>query len=1561
MLKKTISLFLVVLLLIGMIPMAAFAEQEQSAPAPTRQKMVNEIEMYPNIPTPNEIIDWEQRAKDYDEFVFDWNPTDGRKYQTIFEDKTNNTFKIPPYYGDDRIAPDGSQDSLSSFGAVVGASLVGIDKSDQDGHNYVEQLLAYYWDEYGLVGPNVNFGEGAWQTHWYTLFSNVLFYQLADLYPDWDVDDKLISIAEKVYEMVVVLGGENADFNHQGFNFDTMEPYDLTWKEPDAAAAAAAILYWAYQKFGDEKYLQGAIWSMDYLARTEINPYYEILLNEAGYIAAQLNAFHGTNYDITKFMRWQLAEKTTVRQWGTAKTNWYGYDMAGVAAAYDTNDNGYAFAMNTFYPASTYVPMVRYDQSYARAVGKWVLNIANNARYFYADQWDEEHQTYPEFIDDPANVIAYEGFRKKHNGVEMVASGDPSVYRELWGLSEDCTDLGLYGSGFVGFLGAVVNKTNQDNILQLDCNATDFYNDESYPTYLYYNPYDTAKTVEIKLDDYSDLFDAVTGKMLATNVIGNVEFVVNADDVRVLVVAPANSEITYENGNTYLNDVFAAHQSSEQTIYEQTKLDVENADFSDGLDYWQVDGEIKLENVASMDGNSGFLAVQLKIDESSPTAPHVGDKLFMEFDGYIDGVLISSENPFIKITNTADAYQDILRINNSEVQDQERGVLTTTSAKPVNSDTVTDGVIPEGVPAIWCYVYNYNASDAYVDVKEVRIWGERDGQKVEYDYPALIDSSGQISSSWVTRSAISRQLVHLMPGTTLTREISVGSGLDQPGIGEMISTEADLYLSKECIFDSGDKVFEITQDGKTISSIENPFINTMTWRTLSAQSFQAIESEEPLRITISNPTDGIIRFDGINMTKLNKYEDVVKIPYAISNMDFEEGIAGWSQSNAAVEPFRQLEAGEALEFTLALGAEDDMPQAGDKLSLTVEAYLEEGISSADGGAAFVTIGTVDGDGEKTTLVSQTCSEELARGRLSQTVLTAAEVIGADAESIWVRIENANEGKKIDIKSVALTADRSGESISYAGFVNPIAKDLPSGWTGEGAEYRTAAILSPGGQLWRAVYTDIPNDQPHVGDKVVIETEAYFGSGHGASDAGNTFIARAYDSDGATYNYVMADVDKVDTSMKDPGQWQTYYSTTYGTGMIWETSKYFTVQLYNPTDMPLRLDEVNIFGLRGILSMAEPDVFNLKQLIGQAETLHETDYTKESYAQLVSVLEQAKIIGNYEYATEQQISEQEISLTNAMAALVALKADKTALEAAVRVAAALNEMDFTPESWKPFDASLKAAQELLASDTALISQVEKAVKDLTEYQNGLRYAEVDWTDFDGLLAEAKACAAEDYTPESYAVLEQAVKEAELLRTEKDVRVSEVYTMILALEKALLQLERYPVTRGDLQTLIESAKALDLEQYRKQGAEAVRQALEAAIQVVDADTTGPDEWKEAYDQLKSALAALVKLADLTDLKELMAQADALNEKDYTPESYKKVVEAYAQAQKVVESAEPSEEEAQAAYDALKAAIDGLEAVKEQPNTGDSPVFFMLVVAMCISGVVVLASRRKVIIDQ
>jgi hypothetical protein len=45
------------------------------------------------------------------------------------------------------------------------------------------------------------------------------------------------------------------------------------------------------------------------------------------------------------------------------------------------------------------------------------------------------------------------------------------------------TDLGLYGSSYVGMLGALIRPTNEPYILQLDCLATDFFRDRAYPTF----------------------------------------------------------------------------------------------------------------------------------------------------------------------------------------------------------------------------------------------------------------------------------------------------------------------------------------------------------------------------------------------------------------------------------------------------------------------------------------------------------------------------------------------------------------------------------------------------------------------------------------------------------------------------------------------------------------------------------------------------------------------------------------------------------------------------------------------------------------------------------------------------------------------------------------------------------------------------------------------------------------------------------------------------------------------------------------------------------------------
>ena len=48
-----------------------------------------------------------------------------------------------------------------------------------------------------------------------------------------------------------------------------------------------------------------------------------------------------------------------------------------------------------FQMAATLVPLARYDSRFARAIGKWMLNAANNARLFYADFYEVKHQKNP--------------------------------------------------------------------------------------------------------------------------------------------------------------------------------------------------------------------------------------------------------------------------------------------------------------------------------------------------------------------------------------------------------------------------------------------------------------------------------------------------------------------------------------------------------------------------------------------------------------------------------------------------------------------------------------------------------------------------------------------------------------------------------------------------------------------------------------------------------------------------------------------------------------------------------------------------------------------------------------------------------------------------------------------------------------------------------------------------------------------------------------------------------------------------------------------------------------
>lgn len=529
-----------------------------------RQIKISRIEKMPEQPEPFEIRDWKQTAREYDEFLYDFEQQG--EYLPLIRWRDNrinfqlDTPWIPSYVGG-----EGGGEAINVIASVLGASLAGIDKSEQQGQNWVIKQKEFFneADEKNLILNHPRARTGG--SFWYEIFPGILFYSLVDLYPDTsrqktptisgrkplNMKDMMYQSAEKFREAVYHMAEkpDKPNFNWTGFDFDKMEPvYNGVWREPDGAAGIAWLQYAAYQKFGEQNFLEGAELSLNFLEDIDYNPMYEILLAYGAYTAARMNAEQGFDYDLTRFINWCFEPSDTRSGWGIIVDQWGDFDVYGLHGS-TTDRNGYAFAMNTFQMAGALLPIVRYDTRYADSFGKWMLNLVNSARLFYGKYHPAEHQSSDFWSEYPESILAYEGLRKRGpvtipigRQVSPYVTGD--AVRENWAP----TDIGLYGSSHVGILGGIVNKTAHDKILKLDLLKTDFFNNSAYPTYLYYNPYPEEKMINLDLpqrtgqfeqtEEFS-LYDVVSKKYIEKNKSNRAEFIIEPRSSVVLVVVPA--------------------------------------------------------------------------------------------------------------------------------------------------------------------------------------------------------------------------------------------------------------------------------------------------------------------------------------------------------------------------------------------------------------------------------------------------------------------------------------------------------------------------------------------------------------------------------------------------------------------------------------------------------------------------------------------------------------------------------------------------------------------------------------------------------------------------------------------------------------------------------------------------------------------------------------------------------------------------------------------------------------------------------------------------------------
>jgi len=552
---------------------AFFLFSVTGAMAQVKQLAISRVDAMPDLPSPLQIIDYKKLSLSFDKTIYDFKAR-GKFWPMVWIDSSKKNFaqNVVGLYtavADVRQGINNKgmfHEALATMGATLGASLVGIDKSKQQ-YDYVGMLKNYFNKETGWnimmnnTCPEVALlGGGYGRDWWYDVYPNVLFYAICDKYPNepgFTVIAK--SIAEKFYAADSILNG-NYEWSY--FDYGKMKPMkNQICAQPDVAAGHAWVLYAAYKKFGDAKYLKGAISALNALQSQSHNPTYEVLMPFGAYLAARINAEQEKNYDLEKMLHWSFDGTAICREgWGVLVGKWNDIDISGIVGS-TVDHGGYGFLMNTYDAAWPLIPMVRYDQSYATAIGKWMLNAANAARFFYPQYMPDEHETIPQLAAVTKGVIGYEGMikassYKEHENLKgPVAQGDGPLW--VPGKNPQESQFSVYGSGHVGIFGSIIRTTNVAGILQLNLLATDFYHNKAFPSFLYYNPYTANKTIIIKTAPGKkvNLYNTVTGTFVASNVSTSASILLAPHDAAVIVCVPSDGKVTYAGTKMFVNGI----------------------------------------------------------------------------------------------------------------------------------------------------------------------------------------------------------------------------------------------------------------------------------------------------------------------------------------------------------------------------------------------------------------------------------------------------------------------------------------------------------------------------------------------------------------------------------------------------------------------------------------------------------------------------------------------------------------------------------------------------------------------------------------------------------------------------------------------------------------------------------------------------------------------------------------------------------------------------------------------------------------------------------------------
>ena len=206
----------------------------------------------------------------------------------------------------------------------------------------------------------------------------------------------------------------------------------------------------------------------------------------------------------------------------------------------------------------------------------------------------------------------------------------------------------------------------------------------------------------------------------------------------------------------------------------------------------------------------------------------------------------------------------------------------------------------------------------------------------------------------------------------------------------------------------------------------------------------------------------------------------------------------------------------------------------------------------------------------------------------------------------------------------------------------------------------------------------------------------------------------------------------------------------------------------------------------VTTVTDTDKASLNALIAEAEALNESDYTAASWAVFAKALSDAKSVAANTSATQAAVDEAKANLQTAMDALEkAAAANKTALNALIAKAEALDESDYTASSWKAMQTALASAKKVAADASATEEAIAAEISNLQNKLDALT-GRANLSNLTSKLAAAKKLAENTYTSASWKTLQQAMTDAQKVVDEKSGDIKTVNAAWDALISAMSHL-------------------------------------------------------------------------------------------------------------------------------------------------------------------------------